>query len=450
MKSAAGHVLIPWAVLVLFSSAGLAQSGTGRGVGGPSILSRGGERPGERGGEPIQLSVYGAISASYDSSLIARPLVTSSTAIPKVGLYGGEAEWGALGSHRWRRSQIGLDYRGTYGRYSRRGFLDGSQQILSLAYGTQLSRRWGITLQETAGTSNRAFGGLYNPGLVSSDLLGVPTNELFDYRFYFTQTSAYATYRRSSRVMFDFGGDYFNVKRRSALISVEGYRAVGQVTRVLSRRSEVGAGYVFMHFGYPRAFGASDMHGVTIVYSHQFGRRWSLNVRLGGYRVETLATRRVQLSPEVAAILGTRFGGVEASYRVNYMPQGDLTLTYRLRRSLTATLSYSRGVSPGNGVYLTSAHETAGGGLSYSGRSRLSLGGTAGYSRYNSLFQTTEGAYKNYFASLQGAIRITGALHFTSSIGYRFFDTTGVQNRGGYFARIGLAFYPGSVPLPIW
>src|SRR4029079_12778389 len=95
-------------------------------------------------------------------------------------------------------------------------------------------------------------------------------SNIFDNRLYYVQTTVGVTYRQNARLSYVLSGDGFTVHRTSRnLVGVNGYRATAQVNYRFTRRDHLGIGYTFTHFSYPRAFGASDLHGVSATY----GRR---------------------------------------------------------------------------------------------------------------------------------------------------------------------------------
>src|SRR5689334_22536729 len=89
------------------------DSAQAQGYGGPSLLSRGGNRPGRRGRGPVNFTFYGAIRGTYDTGLLPVTL-GSDNRVTSVDLAGIQAELGLYGGHTWRRTSVGLDYRGDW------------------------------------------------------------------------------------------------------------------------------------------------------------------------------------------------------------------------------------------------------------------------------------------------------------------------------------------------
>ena len=442
--SQAHRIAVKAALLALFFAASsLAQFDGG---GGPSILSRGGGRPGQAGGKPVSFNFYAGINGTYYNGSI--PIDTGNGSAEQQVLYGGSVSGGLTGSRSWKNASIGIDYRGDYRRYSKHSYADGSEQAIDLQYTLQATRRIIFHVTVVGGTGTNANGGLITPtAILDPNLIGVPTNNIFDNRIYYLQTSVGMTYRISSRLGFTFSGDGFTVRRSSkALIGVNGYRASAQVTYRVSRRDQFGAGYNFTHFSYPRAFGASDLHSVSGNYGRKLRPGLDIAVSGGIFRIETLGAAQVTLSPEIAEILG-QSTAYQSIYRVNYVPQYSATLTYVRGRS-NFTSSVGAGVTPGNGVYLTSRSLNAGVGYSYSGIRKVTLSLSAGASQFSSVFQTLQ-HYRNYFGG--GSISYTISRHISTSLqtDLRTFTING-KNRSGYSVSLGIYWSPTEIPIPSW
>jgi hypothetical protein len=164
--------------------------------------------------------------------------------------------------------------------------------------------------------------------------------------------------------------------------------------------------------------------------------------------VETLGLARVAIDPVIAEIIG-RSVGIAAIYRINWVPAAAATLTRNFHNAVL-TFSYERGVTPGNGLYLTSRTESGGAGISYTGIRKWNLGATGSYGTYQSLTQDL-GKYTGYSVGGGATYNLTKSLHFISRYDYRYYDVgnTSLQ-RNTSRASIGLSFSPGDVPLALW
>ncbi|MFN3324359.1 MAG: hypothetical protein ACK5AZ_12755 [Bryobacteraceae bacterium] len=425
---------------------GFAQAGGG--YGGPSILSRGVGQAGRRGAETVRFRLFARVSGIYDSGLT--PVVLDDTgALLNFGSYGVQGTVGAYGYHQWRRSSLGLEYRGDYRHYTNNTFFNGSDHFLSLNHNSQLSRRVTLSLTPTIGTSSRIIGGFVPLGLSDPNDFVLPNAELFDGRTNFGQANAVITWQKSARLSFSGVGRGFAVRRRSAaLTGVNGYSAGGDVGYRLGRNQTIVADYSFIHFDFTNLFGATDIHQVGLNYGHRLSRYWELNLRAGLARVESLSTQRVYLDPMIAALIGQRTA-FEAVHRINKMPvyQGDLT---RYFRQSTLRFSYGQMMRPGNGIFLTARQKIGGAFFGYTGIRRWNLVANFNYSEMDGM-HLVQGSFRQYGGGGGATYRITNILHLDTRYDLRranlFF--AGFE-RTFHRAAIGLTFSPGELPVALW
>jgi hypothetical protein len=416
--------------------------------GGPAILSRGGTSTLRVPTESIRIRPFAAVNGNYDTG-ITPVTVSSQGKIPNDNSMGVEVEAGVYGYHRWKTATLGIDYRGSYRDYTKNTSYNGTDQSLSLIYTKQATRRISYTLREASGLFSRNF---YNVGpynLVDATFSNTPTNDIFDGRTLYFSTMGDVTYQATARLSFNFGGDGFLVRRRSSsLYGLTGYRARGDMAYRTSRFATSGLAYDFTHFEYTKGFGGSDIHTLSLTQAFRMGRYWELSLRAGGSRVETLGLIQVVIDPVIAAIIGTT-QGIAVIYRVNWVPAATALLTRKFHYT-TLTFNYSRGVSPGNGLYLTTRQESVFGNLSYTGIRKANIGISAGHVSYGSLTQTVG----NFSAVTAGAgltYQISGPLHFLTRYDYRRYDIAStVFQRPSYRATIGIGFSPKDVPLSLW
>jgi hypothetical protein len=331
--------------------------------------------------------------------------------------------------------------------YGTNSYLDGSDHLLSIEYARQATRRLTFGLSPTAGIVSRSFGGVYSGGIVDPSLISVPTDELFDARAIFLETRGKMTYQQSARLSYQASGAGFAVRRRSsALIGVNGWTGSGDAMYRLSRFKTIGLNYTYMHFDFTGFFGNSEVHQIALNYSQQLGRRWQLGLLGGAFRIESEGVRRVELDPVVAVLLG-QTTGLEAFHRINYMTAIRAALIRTFRKS-RFDITYDRGVTPGNGVYLTSLYQSASVNYSYTGMRRWHFNVSTGYTQFASLTETI-GRYQSYHGG-GGVSRALGSmLHLTARLDYRDYQA-GILKRNGMRASVGLAFSPGDIPLSLW
>jgi hypothetical protein len=130
---------VPWmALAAAFASTAAAQLSDYL---GPAITTRGAGQIGERSGRTVDLRFYADSSGFYDSGLQPVSVDSKGNLVEVNGQWGTEVSFGAYGSHEWRHSQLGVDYRGTFRHYSDNTYFDGIDQQIVLGYAVQKSRR---------------------------------------------------------------------------------------------------------------------------------------------------------------------------------------------------------------------------------------------------------------------------------------------------------------------
>ncbi len=426
--------------------------GGGGGYGGPGVLSRNASGIGRRGGQLANLRFFAQAQANYDNGFV--PLqVDENGQIANLGtLVGGEITVGLYGGRSWRRTVVGVDYSGAYSRYGNNVFLNGFIQSLSLGVAHQFNRQWQIDTQLSAGTTNRGigfFGGAAGTGAIGSPLIGGPTTFVFDNRTYFLQNTTTAVYQFNPRWSISMSGSGFTVQRVSkALADVNGYSVQAQFGYRLSRNTQIGGGYYFMHFDFPNAFGEADVHGFSGNYRRTLGRRWSLDLQAGLGRARTIGLQTASLDPAIAALLG-QDSVIRVFDRTVTLSSFRANLAGNFKR-YGVTVGYDRSVMPGNGIFLTSLAESGTGGFSYQGSRRLSLTASGNYGRMTSL-----GADFNPIAQglIGGGIsyRLFRSLHASSRYDLRRVLTDQAAfRRTSQRLSFGLAFSPGDIPLSLW
>lgn len=417
----------------------------GQDFGGPSVLSRGGAAPGTRGGVPVNFTYYGGLSGVYTNSAV--PLAQGE-GVHKVSFYGGSLDFGLTGSHLWRHSMFGIDYRGNIRYDKSTHYTNGSEHALSMFYSTRPTRALQLMLAETATSSSYAFGNYTASAAATTDFIGVPLTDLFDSRVYSTQTTGTMNFRQSRFVSYQITADLFKIYRTNAsLVGVNGSRIGGALRYAPTRRLGFNMGYDFSRFNFPRAYGDSNSHSIFAGFSYRPTRGWILQFSGGVYRVESVGVQNVTLVPEIADLLGVSTG-IRSIYSRNWARQLMAMATYGYKRS-NVRVGYNEGITPGNGVYLTSALQTATLGYSYSGLRKLSLSANANYDHYKSLFQQLQG-YSSYSAGLSSNFVIRPHVNGTLSFDLRKYSISQGQSSVGKAVTLGIVLSPSRLPLPAW
>jgi hypothetical protein len=417
---------------------------------GPAILSRG-EAPAAMAVPQIDFRPFVELDAVYDTGL-------SGVAVNAQGQLGNEASAGLeltagiSGVHSWKHTKIGLDYRGSVRRYLHATSYDSTDQSLMLGITQQLSRHVALSLNEDAGLFSRSFG---LPGLAETvpfdpSTTYAPTTDFFDNRTEYLSTQANLIFQKTARLSFSMGGDGFIVRQSSsALYGVTGASAHADVEYRLTRRSTIGANYTYTHFDFIGVLSGTDMHTVTGVYSVRLSRLLEFSGSAGLARAETRFIQNVPIDPAIAALIGTPEGTVLLD-RIDHFKifNGRLSRTFPTG---VAYISGGRGVTPGNGLFLTSVTDTAFAGYNYTGLRRWSLGLSAGYNRAQSIGNVL-GTYGGVTGTLTASRQIVRNVHGVVSFSARKYTSVdfSLYNRLIYDVRVGVGYSPGDIPLRIW
>lgn len=436
------------ATSVLSAQENILSGGTGP-FDGPSILSRGSLSAGRRGGDQVQFRFFGQVSGIYDSGLL--PVATTTEGKPQSsGLAGEEAMVGVYGYRTYRHSSLGLDYRGDFRHYSRNSYYDGSDHIFTLEYMTQPTRRIAIVIHPTGGTLSRSYGNFgYYAQQEFAGSGAFPQSDLFDNRSYFFQQGATVIFQKSARLSFSATGQGFLLRRQSkALVDLNGADATGDVAYRLNRRQTIYAAYNYNHYSFPGVFGATDAQGAYAGHSITIGRSLDFDVSAGAMRVETQGLRKVAVDPLIAALTG-QATAQDAFHSVTYVPSLRASLSREYHKS-RINLGYSQGISPGNGIYLTSRSSMAGIFAGYSGIRRWDFSGGFYRNEISSL-GFLPGAFTTYSGGGGAAYRLVSFLHLTARVDARHAGLTASGfRRDAVRASFGLAFAPGDLPISLW
>jgi len=123
-------------------------------------------------------------------------------------------------------------------------------------------------------------------------------------------------------------------------------------------------------------------------------------------------------------------------------------------RTSSVHIGYTGGLSPGNGIYLTSDSHNAGVQYNYTGFRRVGFSASADYTKFRPLLPGFEGQ-RNFEAYGGGAgisYRLFSVVHlaFNAAIRRSQFDSNSNFSRDRYYLGASLAFSPGELPLLPW
>jgi hypothetical protein len=258
------------------------------------------------------------------------------------------------------------------------------------------------------------------------------------------------TWQKTARLSINFGAEGFLTRMRSASLAGDnGWNVHGDISYRLTKRQTVTLNYSHVAFDYVRQFGDATIEQFGAGYSIGLGRRLEFGMQVGAARMDFTGLTIVNVDPAIAALVGQNTA-VVAFHRITYLPIYEAQLIRRFERS-SLTAAYNQSFSPGNGVYLASRQTAATASYSYTGLKKLTFAVNGGYSTLTSLGQTL-GTYKGEFAGVGSTYTLRSYTHLEFRYDYRHYTTgseTGYKQNSQRVS-VGLAFSPGSKPLPIW
>ncbi len=424
-----------------------------QGFGGPAVMGRSlGAGIGRRSGQ-VRFRPFASVRAVYDSGLTAFRVNPDGTVGNSLGTAGIELNGGVYGSKSWRRTQLVASYLGGYRRYPGDSPFNGSEHSGTFGLSHAPSARLGFQSSNTAGTLIRsaAFGlSLTNP-FQSSDpaFTGVPTNEVFDTRLNFFSSANTVSYALSPRLSAAATGGIFNTQRAGSLVSGSGIMAGGDLSRRFNRTSTGTIAYNFMRFSFAQQFGFSGVQEIAFAYAREVGRRFTVQLRVGGFQVENEGVETVQLSPEIAELLGTT-QGARAFYRRNYFPSLRVALLGRFKAQSIGT-SFARTILPGNGIILTSRNESFSAYYNYTGIRKWIISGNFAYNRMDGLLRFSQ-SNRTTIASVRAGYQLRRSWQVNVAFDGRIQSLSIASTLPQEATRVsvGLSWSPGDIPLAFW
>ena len=411
---------------------------------GPSLLGL--NATSHRRGKLLDVRWYGEILGVYDSGLV--PTAAPGSGSPAAA-YGLESGLGASISKQWKHSRLTIEYRGLFRHYTNLASFNGADQYLNIVYHDQLLRHLALNLNETAGTTTIANGAFAYLPISNSDLFALPTNELFDIRTNYLESNVDLIWDPTARFSFDIGGEGFLVRRASfALAGLNGYRARALAACRLTPLQAIFSAYEHIYFDFQHAFGGATLETATLGYAVRLTRSLDFTVQAGGSRVGALGLRQITIDPALAAIIG-RNSALVVQHHTVYVPSFEAQLIQRFNRA-TLRAALSHGVSPGNGLFLTSRQTTANVGYSYTGSRGLTFRANAGYNQLSTLDQAM-GSYRHVDGGGGVTYRLVRDTHLEFRYDFRHYTTQESFYRiNSSRITLGLAYGSGDAPPQVW
>jgi hypothetical protein len=418
---------------------------------GPAILSRG-EAPAAMSAPEIKFRPYVELTAGYQSGLAGVAVSDAQGNLPNADSTDIMLTFGVSGTHSWKHTKLGLDYRGSVGHYFQQSSFDSLTQAFLLGLTQQITRHVSLTLRENAGMFTQAFGlgSLSQTVPFDPSQSYIPTTTFFDNRTYYLSTQADLKIQKTARLSFDLGGDNFLTRYGAAgLVGATGLGARGDVEYRISRRSTIGGAYNYQHYYFSGQFGSADVHTFAGTFSTALAAKLELSASVGASRIEQTFIQSVPVDPIIAALLGVS-STTEIAHFVSWIPTGNVRLSQVFRQGVLY-LNVGRAVTPGNGLFTTSYSDNVLAGYTYTGVRRWSLSASSGYSRSKSVGNFT-GVYSSVSGGLTASRQIMRSVHFVFGYDVRTYDSPDFHNYNRLVqeAHVGLGFAPGDVPLRIW
>jgi hypothetical protein len=391
---------------------------------GPAVLSRSYSISQPLVPEQVRWQDSAGLNFVYDTGISRQINPDGSLGAPST-LVGTQLTWSLSGRHYFRRDQVSVNYTGNFSQYSGLGAYNGANNTVAVTYSHVLSRRLtldlagnGSILSQNSVLENQPVG----PETIANiNLASSPNIQIYDIGTKQFSSQADVTWHETSRLSFSAGTSYFGISRDSTLLlGMTGQQARGDVNYRLTRKMTVGAYYSFSHYLYPHGFGNSDTNTFGAIYSYAFNRTMQLRFRGGISQVESVGLETVQINPIIAALLGVNTGVIDA-YTTYKTADSSAQFIKDFRGGTTASLSYARGISPGNGVFQTSQQESISATLAGRVFRIYSIQAALGRDTLESVSQAL-GKYQSEYGRISLSRTYRRGVGLNLGLEYRYFD----------------------------
>ena len=385
---------------------------------------------------------FGSVQGLFDTSAFANG---------QSGSFGIETGGGVILSHLLKGGSINLDYYGGYRWYGNTGYSSGTNQSLSLSYQKRLTKRWSVTLGESAGIFQNGTGyvGIQSTQGLQEGQVGSITSNPVAASSKFESSSVSLNYQASLRSSYYITGSlYFNRYTGGyTTFGAYGYSGGAGNSYRITRRLSIGLNYGYSEYKYQHDSGSSIVNTFSAGGTYKFNHGWSAQGRGGFSRVSSAGTINQLLSPQLFALLGTKFitGAYHTTSIVPYFFGG---VTKGWAHSVLS-ITGGESVNSGNGLYLASRSLNFGGFYSYS-RNRDSFGYGGGYARFSSVANTA-GLYSSEFLGGSYTRQILKHLGANARYDFYFYDGLGgLPSRTDSRITFGLVFSSQKYPLSVF
>jgi hypothetical protein len=380
-----------------------------------------------------------SLNAIDDSSLPFSTVTPQGNVVQDFGGWGGQIGGGFNIYHRLQHGLFWVSYGGSYSRFNRPVFTNGTNQNFSAAYSKMLSRRWTVRASEGLAFTNN---------LGSTDFL-IPTSGFFpsvqpySQKTFLNNTSVTLGYQVNHRLSLFFGGDLFaSVYRPSQIAGYIGLSGDVGASYRFTRRTSLSASYSLTHLDYSTSGVTSNIQTGTLTLSHLLTRRTEIGLSAGVSHVNSSGTAGIffQGVPDTSFARGT--------FKQETLVPNLTASIYRTGRRSRYGISGGQGISGGNGIFLTSRNVFVNGTANYQLTPRLSVSGALGYSRLKSIANATvpyDATTYNLTAGYQVRRHIFANAAYT---GWRFPNYGTINNFNAHRFTVGVTFATRDFPLP--
>lgn len=421
---------------------------------GPAVLSRGISASEPMNPQNVKFTPSAGVDYVYNSGLSGATLGPNGT-LSNASASGVSLNYSLIGTKVFKKDIFSLTFTGNLNHYFNQTQFDGSSDALAMTWRHSVTRHLSFGIQLSADQFNQnnllLSGAQYiNTGAGTTLLTSTPATEAFYGRVFSFYTQGSLTYQVNARLSINLSGSGFLTRREdTSLYGDTGYQAGADVAYRVTRQTTIGTYFSYTHFDFLGLYGSTNTETAGLTYSVAFTPRTELVTRVGGSRVITDGLSNVNLNPLLTLLFGT--GSVEeALHQVNYTPDLNLQLRHKAR-NLNLSLAYARGITPGNGVILTSTRQTASAGADFKIGREWSFNTTVGYDTLAGIGPTANESYTSVFAAASVIRQIHRSLGWHARFDYHhyLFDNTGYLRSTSIFAT-GLVWNPGNLLERVW
>jgi hypothetical protein len=415
---------------------------------GPAVLTRSYTLASPQAVGNVRFQYSLGANAVYDSSFS-----TLDPAAHGVGRFGSQYTWGASGRRVWKKDSFTFSYLGAWNAYPSAS-LRGYNHAFQARYARILTRRLTFNLVTSGSILSQGYS-LENPvtnptnSLADVNIAVSPSVQLLDTITRQLIINPSLTWQKSARLSFTLSGSWLGLDREGpGLIGQTGFQAQADVNYRITKRITIGAYYNATFYDYTHDVAFTNANGAGGIFSIAFDRSTQLRLRGGLNYYENQAYTVVQIDPVLAAILGTHTGIID-SYQRNTTTEISAELARDLHRNRTATLSYIRGLAPGNGQILASIQQAATGGFSMRLLRQYVFSTGLGWTNLNSGLQ---GKYDTEYLFVGLTRPVTRRAQAVLRADYRKFTITTANNTTPNQLRIalGVNWTSADSPLRLW